>query len=194
MFIVTFLPLLESNLGDPVMGGSTDWYQRGIASNTYKYFQHISPPKDNNNDATIENFIGELTPVITDLGKGNNTALAVGDFNINPLQLNEREKYNDFLELMCTNSFYHKITPPIRFSNKSCSLIDQIYCKPTLPISAFSSKIVIRQLSDHFPCIVSIKLLREKNISQIMSLFVLVHAVLSMILKINSKAKSQNWY
>ena len=35
-------------------------------------------------------------------------ALAVGDFNINLSQLNEREKYNDFIELMCTNSFYPK--------------------------------------------------------------------------------------
>ena len=73
------------------MGVSTDCYQRGLANNTYKYFQHISTLKDNNNNITIENFIGELTPVITDLGKGYNTALAVGDFNINLLQLNERE-------------------------------------------------------------------------------------------------------
>ena len=64
---------------------------------------------------------------------------------------------------MCTNSFYPKITLPTKFANKSCCLIDQIHCKSTLPISAFSSKIVISQLSDHFPCIVSIKLLREKK-------------------------------
>ena len=64
---------------------------------------------------------------------------------------------------MRKNSFYPKITLPTRFANKSCSVIDQIYCKTTLPISAFSSKIVISQLSDHFSCIVSIKLLREKK-------------------------------
>ena len=101
------------------MGGLIDWYQRGITNNTYKYFQHVSTLKDNNNNTAIENFIGELTPVITDLGKGYNTALAVGDFNINLLQPNERETYNDFLELMCTNSFYSKITLPTRFANKS---------------------------------------------------------------------------
>ena len=126
-------------------------------------FSKYIDPKDKNNNTTIENSIGELTPVITDLGQGYNTPLAVGDFNINFLQLNEREKYNDFLELMCTNSFYPKTTLSTRFANKSCSLIDQIYCKSTLPIFAFSPKIVISQLSDHFPCIVSIKLLREKK-------------------------------
>ena len=61
------------------------------------------------------------------------------------------------------NSFYPKITLPTRFANKSCSLIDQIYCKSPLPITAFSSKIVISQLSDHLPCITSIKLLHEKK-------------------------------
>ena len=73
-------------------------------------FNIYRPPKGNNNNANIENFTGELTPIITDLSKGCNTCFVVGDFNINLLQLNEREKYNDFMELMCTNSFYPKIT------------------------------------------------------------------------------------
>ena len=101
-------------------------------------FNISRPPKYNNSNTTIENFIGELTPIITDLGKGYNTALTVGDFNIKLLQLNERGKCNDFLELTCRNNFYPKITLPTRFANNSCSLIDQIYCKRTLPISAFS--------------------------------------------------------
>ena len=67
------------------------------------------------------------------------------------------------MELMCTNSFYPKITLPTRFANKSCSLIDQVYCKSPLPITDFSSKIVISQLSDHLPYITSIKLLHEKK-------------------------------
>ena len=104
-----------------------------------------------------------LTPIITDLSKGSNTCFVVGDFNINLLQLNEKEKYNDFMELMCTNSFYSKITLPTRFANKGCSLIDQVYCKSLLPITDFSSKTVISQLSDHLPCITSIKLLHEKK-------------------------------
>ena len=146
-------------------------------------------PKDNSNNATIENFIGELTPVITDLGKGYNTALVVGDFKTNPLQLNEREKYNDFLELMCTNSFYPEITLPTRFANKSCSLINQVYCKSALPISAFPSKIVISQLSDHFPCIVSFKLLREKKHKP---KYVSIHAcTLSIINDFKDELKSE---
>ena len=95
-------------------------------------FNIYRSPKDNNNNTTIENFIGDLTPVITDLGKDYNTALAVGDFNINLLQLNEREEYHDFLKLMCTNSFYPKITSPTWFANKSCRLIDQLYCESCL--------------------------------------------------------------
>ena len=62
---------------------------------------------------------------------------------------------------MCTKSFHPGITLPTRFANKSYSLIDQVYNKSSLPITAFSSKIVTSQLSDHLLCITPIKLLHE---------------------------------
>ena len=45
--------------------------------------------------------------------------------------MNEREKIEDFFDLMCTNSLHPKITLPTRFlfSKHSCSLFDQIFCK-----------------------------------------------------------------
>ena len=97
------------------MGRPTDWYQRGI---TKAIFQYISTPQDNNNNTTIENFINESISVITELGKGCNTALAVGDFNINLLQLNEREKYANFLKLRCKkemNSWFDFIIQMLYF-------------------------------------------------------------------------------
>ena len=65
--------------------------QRGIINYTHEYFQHISTPQNNDNNANIENFTGELTPIITDLSKSCNTSLAAVNFNINLLQLNGRE-------------------------------------------------------------------------------------------------------
>ena len=47
-------------------------------------------------------------------------------------------------------------TLPTRFANRSCSLIDQVYCKLPLPVDAVSSRIVVTQLSDHLPWIISI--------------------------------------
>ena len=52
---------------------------------------------------------------------------------------------------------------PTRFANRSCSLIDQVYCKLPLPADAVSSRIVVTQLSDHLPCITSIKTLQSKH-------------------------------
>ena len=87
------------------------------------------PPHDNNNNANIEQFISELSPIIDIIQRENTYAAIVGDFNINLLQISEREKFGDFLDLMCTNNFFPKISFPTRFARHSCSLIDQIFFK-----------------------------------------------------------------
>ena len=61
------------------------------------------PPHDNYNNENIEKFIDEISPIIDIIQKENSYVAIVGDFNINLLQVNEREKYAEFLDLMCTN-------------------------------------------------------------------------------------------
>ena len=63
------------------------------------------PPHNNNNNANIERFIEDISPTINTLQKENKYAAIVGDFNINLLQINEREKFEEFFDLMCTNIF-----------------------------------------------------------------------------------------
>ena len=46
------------------------------------------PPHNNNNNANIETFIEEMSPIINTLQKKNKCATIVGDFNINLLQIN----------------------------------------------------------------------------------------------------------
>ena len=87
------------------------------------------PPKDNNSDSVISTFIDELSPIIQTLSSENSETILVGDFNIDLLKVNEKSKYGEYLDLFHTNGFYPKITLPTRFSSRSCSLIDQIYCK-----------------------------------------------------------------
>ena len=53
--------------------------------------------------------IEEMSPIINTLQKENKYATIVGDFNINLLQINEREKFDEFFDLMCTNNFFPKI-------------------------------------------------------------------------------------
>ena len=141
-----FIDLIGENLLKPITIG-----------NLYR------PPRDNNNNLNIESFIGELTPIVHKIGKECAYALILGDFNIDLLQINEREKFSDFFDMLCTNSFYPRVTLPTRFANRSCSLIDHVYCKLPLPADAVSSRIVVTQLSDHLPCIISIKTLQSKH-------------------------------
>ena len=121
------------------------------------------PPKNNNNNQSIELFIEEFSPIVDRIGKNMSHGIMVGDFNINLLQIQEREKFGDFFDLMCVNGFLPKITFPTRFAQKSCSLIDQIFCRFPESYINFSSAIIMSMISDHNPCIVSINLLKAKS-------------------------------
>ena len=68
------------------------------------------PPHDNNSNANIQQFISELSPIIDIIQRENAFAAIVGDININLLQISEREKFGDFLDLMCINNFFPKIS------------------------------------------------------------------------------------
>ena len=121
------------------------------------------PPHNNNSNANIERFLEEISPIINTLQKENKYAAIVGDFNINLLQINEREKFEEFFDLMCTNNFFPKITLPTRSSKKSCTLIDQMFCKsPHLDHTNISSSIIMSTISDHFPCLVKLEILNDK--------------------------------
>ena len=120
------------------------------------------PPKNNNNNQSIEVFIEDFSPIVDKISRNMSHGLIVGDFNINLLQIQEREKFGDFFDFMCVNGFLPKITFPTRFAKKSCSLIDQIFCRFPEPYITFSSAVIMSMISDHDPCIVSINLLKTK--------------------------------
>ena len=120
------------------------------------------PPRNNNSTQCIEIFLSEITPIITKLQNENTYSAIVGDFNINLLQMNEREIYSDFFDLMCSNNFMPKITLPTRFSAHSCSLLDQLFFKePKRDQVEVSSSIILSNISDHLPCVVNFNILRD---------------------------------
>ena len=111
------------------------------------------PPRLNNNDKSITNFIKEITPVLSKLVRENENIIIAGDFNINLLKLHERQKYAEFLDLMMSHGFLPKITYPTRYARKSASILDQIYVKSKitgLANEASLSGILHSAISDHF--------------------------------------------
>ena len=115
------------------------------------------PPHDNNNNVNIQQLISDFSPIIAIRQSENTYTEIVGDLNINLLKVSERDKFGEFLDLMCTDNFFPQITFPTRFAKHSCSLIDQIFCKtPHKKHVAILSSILISNISDHLPCVVNL--------------------------------------
>ena len=93
----------------------------------------------------------------------NSFAAILGNFNINLLKINEREKYEDLFDMMCTNNFYPKIMFPTRIATRSHSLLDQIFCNvPCKEKADISTSILLSGISDHFPGVVDFKIFNKK--------------------------------
>ena len=109
------------------------------------------PPQRNTCNASIEDFLHEFKPVLEIFDKGNSSKIIAGDFNINLLELNDRQKFQEYFDTFVTKGFYPKLTLPTRFSKKRGTLIDQIFCKPSNANQKTCAGIYISNLSDHLP-------------------------------------------
>ena len=70
------------------------------------------PPKFNNSNTTIDTFLEEIRPILLTLSKSNCDVICTGDFNIDLLEMHNREKYQEFFDLFSTNSFFPKNNTP----------------------------------------------------------------------------------
>ena len=114
------------------------------------------PPKYNNCNTTIENFMNEIKPLIIQLENTPNHTVISGDFNINLLDINHRQKFQDYFDFFTTRGFYPKIVLPTRLSKKRGTLIDQIFVKYKGSLDNTISGIIHTSISDHLPCFTSI--------------------------------------
>ena len=123
------------------------------------------PPHDNNNRDNVDAFVSELDPILEQLNKTNSGVLLAGDYNINLLQIKQKDHFGNFFDSMLNNSFYPKITLPTRFAKYSCSLLDNIFCKLTPKISESKAGILLTNISDHLMTFlqVNFKTKREKR-------------------------------
>ena len=113
------------------------------------------PPRFNNNNRTITDFLTEFSPYVEKLESENVHNIILGDFNINLLQLQNREKIEEYYDKFMSSGFIPRITLPTRFSTKGCTLIDQIFCNFEKPTQKCTSAILTTKISDHLPCILS---------------------------------------
>ena len=88
------------------------------------------PPHDNNDNENISKFIVKPSPIVDLLHIENKCATVVGDFNVNLLQINERETFSECFDMMFTNSFFPKSRCPLFMVRiPTACLIDQMFNK-----------------------------------------------------------------
>ena len=108
------------------------------------------PPRRNNNNEVVDQFLAEFLPIFTPLSNRYKCAILAGDINLDNLHVNQREKYGFFLNSMLALGYVPKITLPTRFAKYSASLLDQIFVKDNdLDSPSTKSGILFSSISDH---------------------------------------------
>ena len=120
------------------------------------------PPRENNNNSSIDNFMAEFSPIIHKICKTKTDIMIAGDLNIDLLLINQREKYADYFDFMLANGLSPKITFPTRLSNYNATLLDHIFYK-TKNEHYKTKSVIVWAFSDHFACLTSISHYKPKN-------------------------------
>ena len=89
------------------------------------------PPKDNYTIETIQRFIDEFSSVLNDIVKQKSILIITGDFNINLLDINEKQIVREYFEILLSYGMFATISLPTRITQNSATLIDQI-CSQTM--------------------------------------------------------------
>ena len=66
------------------------------------------PPRRNNCNNEIELFLEEFKPIVQKLNKEKSEIFLPGDYNLNLLDIQEREKIQEYHDLLITNGMYPK--------------------------------------------------------------------------------------
>ena len=124
---------------------------------------NVYRPSTNNSDTDLEitEFIKEFEPILEKIEKEKKNLIVSGDFNINLLLTNRRESYQQFFDMLITRGLIPQATLPTRFASKSATLIDNIYVRPLDGNKALSSHIFVSKLSDHFPLLTCLDIVKK---------------------------------
>ena len=103
----------------------------------------------------IDNFIKDVEFVYRNLSSGNNFFYVMGDFNIDLLKADTDRPTHDYLEFIYSHSMLPTIYKPTRITATSATCIDNIL---TNNQDVIQTSILVTDISDHFPTILSTNL------------------------------------
>lgn len=111
------------------------------------------PPRDNLEHIQI--FLDNINPIFEQISNENSEIVLAGDFNLDLLNVNNKQIISAYFDLFLSYNFIPSITLPTRIHN-SATLIDNIFCKTSRNEYIKHSGIILNNLSDHLPCFLSI--------------------------------------
>ena len=109
-------------------------------------------PSDNNSKSFLKNYkrlLNKFTP--TELSR----LIICMDHNLDLVKYNIHPLTNDFLQLNLEKQLLPTITKPTRVTRSTATLIDNIIVGRKFQTN-YESKILVSDLSDHFPCLLNI--------------------------------------
>ena len=146
-----------------MIGKILGWVLTHLDPNVDPRLNIYRPSKSNNDYGNVSTFIKEFHPVIDKLDKETSVLFLGGDFNINLLEIGHKERFQDFFDILISRGIFPKITLPTRFSTKSATLIDNIFCKTLANGINGMSGIFISKLSDHLPIFTCLDIIKTKS-------------------------------
>ena len=88
---------------------------------------------------------------LTQIKAEKKIANLLGDYNINLLNIDKHAASQDFADAMFSHSFFPVITKPTRVTDKSATLIDNIFYNNCVENSRSLAGILYADISEHFP-------------------------------------------
>ena len=121
------------------------------------------PPRENYNNSSLDKFLTPFEPLIRHLVKSKSPLIIGGDSNINLLRLNSWSKCQEYFDILLGESIFPCITLPTRFSKRSATLIDHLFCRDYADMTTVKSGIILTKISDHLPCFSVLKIQKFKK-------------------------------
>ena len=105
---------------------------------------------------SIDNFTSDIEPIFKKLNSERKHLYVMGDFNIDLLKADIHRPTHEYLELLYSYSILPTIYKPTRITESTATIIDNILTNNDEDIAP--STILITNVSDHFPTILSANL------------------------------------
>ena len=102
---------------------------------------------------SIDNFVTDIDPIFNKLNSEKKLFYVMGDFNIDLLKADTDRPVNDYLDLIYSYSIIPTVYKPTRITATSATVIDNIL---TNNEEIIQSSIIVTDVSDHFPTVLTI--------------------------------------